>query len=116
MHIVSAASSEPGACVPQAATELKEQAQRAKDAAATGPSMSLNARSDIVEQTSAQAGEWAYARQVEITNGRWAMLGACDYIPDVFLRVLRGFRASPTALFSPRNHNSAPLQQPAALL
>lgn len=61
---------------PQAATELKEQAQRAKDAAATGPSMSLNARSDIVEQTSAQAGEWAYARQVEITNGRWAMLGA----------------------------------------
>ena len=67
-------------CVPQAASELKEQAQRAKDAAATGPSMSINARSDIVEQTSAQQGEWAYARQVEITNGRWAMLGASSQV------------------------------------
>jgi hypothetical protein len=58
----------------QAATELKEQAQRAKEAATKGPSLSLAARADVVEQTSAQQGEWAYARQVEITNGRWAML------------------------------------------
>jgi len=59
----------------QAARDLKEQEQRSKDYDSKGPSLSLNARSDIMEQTSAQASEWAYARQVEVTNGRYAMLG-----------------------------------------
>lgn len=66
----------------QAARELKEQEQRSRDADKKGPSLSLASRADVVEQTTQQAAEWRYARQVEITNGRWAMIGffACIII------------------------------------
>lgn len=52
--------------VPQAADNLKSEEERAAQADAKGPSMSLQQRDDIVEQTTAQSSEWAYARQVEV--------------------------------------------------
>ena len=55
----------------KAAAEMKQREQQGMPA----PSMSLSAKQDVLEQ-SAMAGDadWAYAKQVEVTNGRWAML------------------------------------------
>ncbi len=49
--------------------------QRAQGQGVTGPSQSLDARADILEQTQQSSGDWAYARSIELTNGRWAMIG-----------------------------------------
>ncbi|KAF8062640.1 fbiC [Scenedesmus sp. PABB004] len=64
-------------------TKADEAAQVADAAAAakapappSGPSVSLSARRDVLEQSVFSANaELAYARGVELTNGRWAMLG-----------------------------------------
>ena len=63
--------SEAEAEAAKAAAEMKAR----EGAGMPAPSMSLAAKQDVLEQ-SAMAGDadWAYARQVEITNGRWAML------------------------------------------
>eukprot|EP00878_Enallax_costatus_P017406 GHUV01018280.1.p1 GENE.GHUV01018280.1~~GHUV01018280.1.p1 ORF type:complete len:186 (+),score=73.15 GHUV01018280.1:356-913(+) len=55
--------------VAAAAAEFKAEAPPA------GPSVSLAARSDILEQKSFESYETKYAKEVELNNGRWAMLG-----------------------------------------
>eukprot|EP00873_Tetraselmis_striata_P035425 jgi/Tetstr1/455689/TSEL_042497.t1 len=40
-----------------------------------GPSVSLQAKDDIVEQSSMASSELAYAKDVEMRNGRYAMIG-----------------------------------------
>ncbi|KAF6262093.1 hypothetical protein COO60DRAFT_1282853 [Scenedesmus sp. NREL 46B-D3] len=63
------------------ADEARQVASAASDMKASpttpaGPSMSLAARSDVVEQVYFnEKAELAYARGVELTNGRYAMLG-----------------------------------------
>lgn len=57
----------------QAAQQMKD-SERAPNPDA-GPNMSLSARSDVLEQGVFQNSEMAYARNVELTNGRWAMIG-----------------------------------------
>jgi hypothetical protein len=58
------------------ADEAQQVAAAASDMKASpapaGPSISLAARSDVVEQVYFnEKAEMAYARQVELTNGRW---------------------------------------------
>jgi hypothetical protein len=58
------------------ADEAQQVAAAASDmkaaAAPSGPSISLAARNDVVEQVYFnEKAEMAYARQVELTNGRW---------------------------------------------
>eukprot|EP00775_Hariotina_reticulata_P006599 gene6599-6827_t len=55
--------------VASAAADMKAQP------APAGPSVSLAAKSDILEQQFSARSELAYAQQVELTNGRYAMLG-----------------------------------------
>lgn len=58
--------------VAAAASEYKSSSASAP----SGTSLSLSARSDIVEQTSfMEQAELNYAKQVELNNGRWAMIG-----------------------------------------
>lgn len=54
----------------QAAVALKE-----REASASGSSVSLEARDEILEMNSFMPSDVAYAKSVEIENGRWAMLG-----------------------------------------
>lgn len=54
----------------QAASALKE-----RGSTPVGTSQSLAAKEDIIEQGLFTSADFAYARQVELTNGRWAMLG-----------------------------------------
>lgn len=54
----------------EAAASLK-----ATEAGEKGPSVSLQARDDIMETGTFTASDWVYAKQVELDNGRWAMLG-----------------------------------------
>ena len=44
-------------------------------AAALGPSVSLAAREDVLEAAAASASVLQSLKDVELTNGRWAMLG-----------------------------------------
>jgi hypothetical protein len=55
--------------VAAAAADMKARA------AAAGPSVSLAAKADITEALFSQNSEMAYAREVELSNGRAAMLG-----------------------------------------
>jgi hypothetical protein len=60
------------------AEEAQQVASAASDMKASpapaGPSISLAARSDVVEQIYFnEKAEMAYARQVELTNGRWGL-------------------------------------------
>jgi hypothetical protein len=60
------------------AAQVAAAAAEAKGAVTTpaGPAVSLSQRSDIVELDMFSASaEMRYARNVEITNGRWAQLG-----------------------------------------
>jgi hypothetical protein len=59
----------------EADAEAKALKQRAQGQGATGPSQSLEARADVLEQAQQSSGDWAYARNIELTNGRWAMIG-----------------------------------------
>uniref|UniRef100_A0A383W9X3 Uncharacterized protein n=1 Tax=Tetradesmus obliquus TaxID=3088 RepID=A0A383W9X3_TETOB len=58
------------------AQQVAAAAGEMKSSVPAGPSMSLSARNDVVEQVYFnEKAEMAYARQVELTNGRYAMLG-----------------------------------------
>lgn len=50
-------------------------ALKAAEARQAGPSVSLQARDDIIETGTFTSADWVYAKQVELDNGRWAMLG-----------------------------------------
>lgn len=50
-------------------------AAKVREAQRTGPSVSLSARADIVETAEFTSDDWAYAKKVELSQGRWAMLG-----------------------------------------
>jgi hypothetical protein len=53
-----------------------EAAESASKAPSSGPSVTLAGKQDIQEAILfSQGSEIAYARQVELTNGRWAMMG-----------------------------------------
>lgn len=62
---------------PEEAQQVAAAAAEYKSAPApAGPSVSLAAKQDIVEQTVfTENAEVAYAKQVELNNGRWAMIG-----------------------------------------
>jgi uncharacterized membrane protein YeaQ/YmgE (transglycosylase-associated protein family) len=68
--VLTITKSEEAQQVAAAAAEYKS------SAAPAGPSVSLAARSDIIEQTAfTENAEIRYAKQVELNNGRWAMVG-----------------------------------------
>lgn len=70
--VLTMTKTEEAAQVAAAVAELKQAAA----AAPAGPSVSLAAKRDILEQNVFSASaELAYARGVELTNGRYAMLG-----------------------------------------
>lgn len=48
---------------------------QARATTTTGPSISLAAQPEIRESFSAIADDMAYAKEIEMRNGRWAMLG-----------------------------------------
>lgn len=63
-------------------TNVEEEARREADAmkrreqaGMPAPSISLAAKQDILEQSNQVNSDFDYARNVELTNGRWAMLG-----------------------------------------
>jgi hypothetical protein len=67
--VLTLTKSEEAQQVASAASEMKA------NPAPAGPSVSLAARSDVVEQVYFnEKAELAYARQVELTNGRWVSM------------------------------------------
>eukprot|EP00191_Tetraselmis_sp_GSL018_P013197 CAMPEP_0177578076 /NCGR_PEP_ID=MMETSP0419_2-20121207/134_1 /TAXON_ID=582737 /ORGANISM="Tetraselmis sp., Strain GSL018" /LENGTH=297 /DNA_ID=CAMNT_0019066453 /DNA_START=149 /DNA_END=1042 /DNA_ORIENTATION=- len=56
-------------------TEAQEMKKKQATSSVKGPSMSLEAREDVLEQTSFTSRSSEYAKQVEIRNGRAAMIG-----------------------------------------
>ncbi|KAK9805502.1 hypothetical protein WJX72_001684 [[Myrmecia] bisecta] len=55
--------------------DAEADAMKQREQGKAGTSVSMAARADVVEQSNFQNAEWNYARQVELTNGRWAMIG-----------------------------------------
>lgn len=58
-----------------AAADEAAASMKAREEGRQGPSVSLSARDDIYETGSFTSSDWSYAKQVELSQGRWAMLG-----------------------------------------
>jgi hypothetical protein len=67
--ILTLTKAEEAQQVAAAAADMKQRA------AAAGPSVSLAAKADITEALFSANSEMAYARSVELSNGRAAMIG-----------------------------------------
>ncbi|EIE23215.1 hypothetical protein COCSUDRAFT_63572 [Coccomyxa subellipsoidea C-169] len=64
-----------GANVEAEAAREAAAMKRREQAGMPAPSISLSAKQDILEQSSQVNSDFDYARNVELTNGRWAMIG-----------------------------------------